>query len=373
MSPDLAQSCASDALALPTEAHLAAILAQRADLSDAALTDLMARSRVAGMWAWIRLGRPTSPPAGPLGAALRDRLVEELAADARLRVVLEGLSRAGIEPLLLKGAGLAHDIYPMPWLRPRADEDLLVPRATFAAACDVIGSLGYAHIPSNPDAEETGQAHFTRIFRDGSCHHIDLHWRPLIPRAFTDLPDYDALRRSARPLPALGTGAWQSSLAHALVLACAHRVAHHTADEDPIWLLDVHLLASRLDETDWDTVVETARSGRVTAICAAELSVASAQLDTRVPSDVQRRLGAMRGEPSARYLHARSRLHRVWLDLMDRPDRWHAVRSRVWPSRAYMRWKYGRSDVWLPALYLWRLGAGAAGWLAEAIRRMRMR
>ena len=42
---------------------------------------------------------------------------------------------------------------------------------------------------------------------------------------------------------------------HALLVACIHRVAHHRGTERLIWLLDIHLLASRLEEREWTALV----------------------------------------------------------------------------------------------------------------------
>jgi hypothetical protein len=136
-----------------------------------------------------------------------------------------------------------------------------------------------------------------------------------------------------------------------------------------MWLVDVHLLAGGLDEEAWDALVETARGARVAAVCGFELTRAAACLGTHVPARVRASLMAVSGEPSERHLRARGRLHRLWIDLGDRPEgRWRGLVSRVWPSKAYMSARYGPS-AFLPVAYVWRAGAGAASWLAEAARR----
>ena len=356
-----------------TEKQLAAISGSDADLSDDALASQVATSRTAAMRAWIRIGCPSDPPSdGPLGVALRARVAEDLLMTARLRTVVGRLAGAGIEPILLKGAALSHGVYPWPWLRPRNDDDLLVDREAFEPAGRVLTELGYESCPANPGWEHTGQGLFTKAFASGEMHHVDLHWRALIPAAFGSLPGHAALRAAARPLPALGDVAWQVAPALALVMACAHRVAHHAPDEDPIWLVDTHLLACRLDEAGWDALVGAATAARVAAVCRFELARAAGRLGTIVPAPVGERLGAVRGEPSERHLRARGRLHRLWLDLGDHPDgRWRALAAHVWPSSAYMTARYGRTPA--PVAYLWRAGAGAAHWLAEAARRPRSR
>jgi hypothetical protein len=356
-----------------TPRHLAAISNIPEDVSDCELAGLVGRVRTAPLWAWMRLGCPADPRGGdPLGDALRACIVQDLAATARLRSAVARLNALGIEPILLKGAGLSHGVYPQPWLRPRNDDDLLVAREDFERAGDALQRLGYDLLPANPGPEDTGQSHFTRPFAGGEVHHVDLHWRALVPPGFAGLPGYHGLRAAAKPAWPEG-GAWQIDPALAMVMACAHRVAHHAPDEDPVWLVDLHFIAQALDDSTWEAMAAAAIASRTSAVCGFELARASASLGTRVPVGVRDRLAAVRGEPGARHLRARGRLHRLWIDLGDRADgRWTALAARLFPEPAYMTARYGRRTP-LPVAYLWRVGAGAASWLAEAARRSRSR
>jgi hypothetical protein len=364
-------SAAANAVDGLTESRLAAISNVPEDVSDLALADLVGELRTAPLWAWMRLGCPPDPRGGePLGDALRARIAQDMAAAVRLRSVIVALSDSGIEPILLKGAALSQGTYPQSWLRPRNDDDLLVAREDFEPAEAALRRLGYGTVPANPGAEHTGQSHFTQAFAGGEVHHVDLHWRPLVPVAFSGLPGYDRLRASATPLWSAGGGAWRMDPPLALLMACAHRVAHHAPDEDPVWLVDTHFIARELDDRGWDRMAEAALESRLAAVCRFELARASVCLGTSVPARVRDRLAAVRGEPSERHLHARGRLHRLWLDLADRSDgRWRTLAARLWPSPAYMAARSGGAGSPLAAAYLWRAGAGAVSWLAEAARR----
>ena len=57
--------------------------------------------------------------------------------------ILAALGRAGIEALLLKGAALAHTVYPEPGLRPMRDVDILVPAAQAEEAQTVLLGIGF--------------------------------------------------------------------------------------------------------------------------------------------------------------------------------------------------------------------------------------
>lgn len=61
-----------------------------------------------------------------------------------LQQVLSALEKRGIRPLVLKGAALAHLIYPEPGLRPMGDMDLLVERRDLGEAVRALVALGFA-------------------------------------------------------------------------------------------------------------------------------------------------------------------------------------------------------------------------------------
>src|SRR3954469_6989416 len=64
----------------------------------------------------------------PIHAALRDGAIRAAAVEslrlADLRALLAELARRGIRVVIIKGTGLAYDLYDAPELRPRGDTDL---------------------------------------------------------------------------------------------------------------------------------------------------------------------------------------------------------------------------------------------------------
>jgi hypothetical protein len=347
--------------------QLANLTGLHAGLSD---EELAARAdlRPVAWWLWLRARE--ARPNGPVRAALHDLVAREALAVSRLAVVLHALATSGITAIVLKGAALAYTVYPEPWLRPRSDDDLLVAPEQFDRARGVLESLGYRERASNPGPEHTAQSHFEK--RDGSpSHFVDLHWRPLVPAAFHAVPSYEELLRETVSLPALAAGARAPSPAHALLLACAHRVAHHGVSEDPQWLVDVHLLSRALDAAGWDVFCRAALRSRLAEVCCFELARAVGQLGTPVPSDVLDKLGQAHGEPSARHLAADSPLHRLWLDLGDRGGRERLTNllARLLPPPSYMRARYGAPWPLVPFTYAWRATAGAGRWIADAVVR----
>jgi hypothetical protein len=76
------------------------------------------------------------------GQALRDRLINQVRT-TQVAVIAACFENAGIPLLFLKGAALAHILYPEPGLRPMSDLDLFVDREHLKPACDLLKNLGY--------------------------------------------------------------------------------------------------------------------------------------------------------------------------------------------------------------------------------------
>jgi hypothetical protein len=307
-----------------------------------------------------------------LWAIVREAAAGDAARTADLVAVLDALGAAGIPALVMKGAAVAITAYGGTHLRPRGDEDLLVPDAQFAGACGVLEALGYTASAQITGDLITGQRHYERTRAYGR-HEVDLHRRPLNPVAFATLLSFDELHHESRPLPGLGVAARGLGPVHTALLGCAHRVAHHPSDEDPRWTLDLHLVASTFNAEDWRRFTELAVRHRVAAVCATELARATRQLKTAVPRGVLNALGQVRGEPSAAFLGARSTLHVQWLNLRHAGSwrrRVALVRQHLLPDPAYLRRRDGAtSAIVLPWLYLRRACTGALRWIRASLRR----
>lgn len=354
-------------------------LATSIDMDPAATDELLARAigegvRPALLLAWMR--RQSRGAVAPvLGTAMRDAAARESLAARRLDVALAVLRAAGVPTLVLKGAAISQLCYPEPWLRPRNDDDVLVPGDAFDGARAALRDAGYQAAPQNPAPEIVGQAHLHLPIDDGHFHAIDLHARPLVPAAFCDLPAFETLAAAAVPLPAIGPGARGPSAPHALLLGCAHRVAHHTPTEDPTWLVDLHLLAERLDDRQWADFADLAVRSRVAEVCAAELRRGISTYQTPVPAGVLTRLASVRGEESAAYLVALGPLYSHWLQFRYRSGvlaRAGMVAHHLLPPRAYMEARFGAGPSYkLPWLYARRAVMGFGRWAHEFAQRRR--
>jgi len=315
-----------------------------------------------------RAGAWDAQPA-PCREALATIARNAAAVDAvRLEVdrrVVSALGEAGFQPLLFKGAALAHRCYAESWLRPRVDTDILIPRATADDAAHALERLGLARLPRPTGDYVTHQFTYTATV-SGVRSDFDVHWKVSDPHAFADLFAHDELARDAVPVPPLGPSARAIGDAHALLVACCHRVAHHHDELVPLFLADIDRLARRLAAASWSRVSSLAAEKRIARVCARGLSLSTDLFGTPVPPEVSRRLASAGDEPTADYL--RNGLRRVDILVADmRALGWKArarlLREHVLPAPAYVLAAYGTTQSWLlPALYVHRVARGAFRW-----------
>jgi hypothetical protein len=284
--------------------------------------------------------------------------------------VLAVLAAEGIEPILLKGTALAYSLYDSPSSRPRDDTDLLIRRSQVDPVRRVLAHNGYT-APTHCDGDLLFcQFPLEKTDEFGLVHTYDFHWKISTQSVFANVLVFDEIAAAAMVLPAIGVHARSAGPLHALLLACIHPVMHHQNAESLIWIYDVHLLASRLSEQEFNTFAELAVAKHVSAICKQQLGAARRWLGTRIPDSAMMKLGAVRDrEPSAAYL----RPNRRWGDellssirgLPRWSDRLRLLREVALPGPTYMLKTYGVAPsslcaMLLPVLYLHRLATG--GW-----------
>ena len=318
---------------------------------------------------------PRLPPAEieRLIGESRAAAVDDVARTRELVRVTGVLDAAGCQPIVLKGAALAHSHYRQPWLRPRLDVDVLVGEGSHERASRALRDRGYQRPPFVSGRLVMYQEPLVRAEAGGLEHVVDLHWRVANPQAVSRVLSHAEMAARSLMIAVPGGRLRVPCPADALVLACVHRAAHHHGARDLLWLFDIHLVASRLSEAEWHAVARTARAGAVTASCARGLALAADRFGTIVPAFVTA-AGHHAGsdEPSAVFLRpdltpaARMRSD---LRALGMADRARLLLEIVAPPRAYMRAVHG-ADGWLPWLYMRRVVAGAGKWL-RPVRRAR--
>jgi len=295
----------------------------------------------------------------------RRQAAADTCREAAVKEALAELVARGVAPLVIKGTALAYSHYPQPACRPRDDTDLLLRASDRATAAAALARLGY--VPMNSVSGEL--VSYQQIFIRGGpgplSHVLDVHWRVLNPQRFAGLLSYDEIVAAAVPLPALGPGARAPAAAHALLLACVHRLAHHNGGDRLLWLYDIHLLAGGLSPAEHGELVRLAAQKRVAHLCVAGLSAAARWFGPTLPEARLRALAELAAqEPLEDFLReGATRWHLLRSDLAAL-DGWRArrrlLREHLFPPAAYMLRRYGVSLRWLlPLLYVRRGLSGA--------------
>ncbi len=294
----------------------------------------------------------------------------EMMRGRTLRRLLDQLSTAGIETLLLKGAGLAYTLYPSACLRPREDADILIRRADLEATERALSAGGWGRF-AEPDAElASTQRHYDLAAPAGFAERLDLHWKIAIPQLFADAVTVEALMSRSVPVTVLGPAARTLSTVDALFVACVHRVAHHQDVIELLWLWDIHLLASRLSVDERASFVTLATRASMRAVCSRGLILACARFQTAGALELISALRLREGEPlepSARFLSGNLRQVDLLRSDLSALRGWHArvalVSEHLFPSVAYMRSMYPRCPAAvLPLAYAHRIVRGAPKW-----------
>ncbi len=269
---------------------------------------------------WPRLPRPWAE--GLLTRYQESALRNALYLNA-LEEIVAHLNRAGIEPILLKGAALAYHFYPHPALRPMGDLDLWTPAHDFPAAAHALTQAGWQ--PTVPDQWPLIQAeishHLGLINPRGFPRSLELHRRWMTLPSALRRPDAEALVwQHAQPV-AIGR-------AHARILApldhfiyLAAHLARHAAHQDRLlWYADLVVLVGHHGSAfEWDGVVERADQLGLTVPLAWVVDALSQRLGLDVPQAIREQLGRVRPDPTSAALFAppsadwqQVRVERAW-------------------------------------------------------------
>ena len=295
--------------------------------------------------------RPEGCAAVP--AALREAVagldrtarMRQLLLQSEARRIAAALAAAGIEGLWLKGAALAHWLYPKPQLRPAGDLDLLfASHAEALRAAEVLAPLGYRL----PIRHIAGDLYVHELLAVQAEHglELDLHWRLANSALFSERLQWPELRAAAIAVPELGRDALALAPLHALLHACMHRASNRLGGRADrlIWLYDLHLLAQRLSEAAWMRFVDLAIERRLAEPCLDALRASERDLGTVWRDDGLQRLQAAAEKEwlrSARLSDWTYFQRATWRELPGLRARLRWLRQMLVGDLAHLRERYG--------------------------------
>ncbi len=187
----------------------------------------------------------------------------------RMHEDVERLARAceaaGVKIMLLKGAALLHSVYDDPGCRPMSDIDILISPGDTQRFDRVAREAGFDRGQCHVCDDFFPDYYYEREYlaRGSNRTRVDLHVRPWRPLRYSRIVPGRALWRRARSVSIGRSRAFTPSPEDMLIHLCCH-AAFHGAGR-PLWLIDIHrFLARYADFLDWEYVVETLASWRLT-------------------------------------------------------------------------------------------------------------
>jgi hypothetical protein len=284
--------------------------------------------------------------------------------------VLETLShlfaQKDVLVVLLKGACYALTIYPDIGLRPMGDLDILVPAQKSSDAIQIVKSLGYTDWM--PDAPEifSGQQVFLNhevCLQKPKYAPIEIHRSLMVENTFTYSVPMDWFWEQTEPLGAVSQMHFEKLLVLTPVAQMLHAAVHsmlqHGGSDTPLrWYYDLdQMVRYYQNRLDWDVLLFQAGKFEWGSALEAALSYTLACFDTPIPNDVRSRLS--NHSDRHRKLVALKQVQPSTLILGEHQQllsmNWHGrfrlVLALIFPSPAYMRWRYKFQSIWVLPWY----------------------
>lgn len=340
-----------------------------AALGDARAFDLAQRNQVASVVAHVLLDSATSG-LSPQWRAVHDSTHARISTYlAELDRVAARLADEAIAPVALKNGGIARGIYPCPGCCPMGDLDVLVEKQHFRRAHQILLEEGYHFEFRSPleeaeleAAERDGGAEYYKVLPNGEKLWFELQWRPVAGRWIRPDQEPSAEELIARSVAIPGTAVRLLSPEDNLLQVALHTAKHSYVRAPGFRLhLDVDRIVRR-QPIDWETFAERVVALQVKIAVYFSLAIPRAIFQTPIPDEILARL-----QPPA----WKARLIQRWLERagLFNPDErkfgrlgyvvftallyddWRGLWRGIFPSRAWMRERYGFQNDWLLPYY----------------------
>lgn len=286
-------------------------------------------------------------------AAALQGVLSSMLIESETRHLLSVMDQAAIPGLLLKGQAIAQWAYPDPSLRASGDIDVLV--ATRDAADQLAHRLcesGYELFQPSGDLVAL-EMMLRREVVPGLWVEIDLHCRVINSPLFSERFTFDELMAESIALPRLGANARGLGPAHAFIHACMHWAATLAvgAEIRLKWLYDIPAFAKVFTKTDWQHLQQLAVERGLAGVCLGMIEAAQATFGAdfvAVPADLTTALREAARHESLDVTRLRDWRYMQLQAFLAQPTarlRARYLWQRLWPSRDYMAYLYGRQDL----------------------------
>ena len=343
------------------------------------------KERVGPVLYWS-LNHSYSPSNPNIPALLLSRLrslyfsvwVHNLDLYQELSPLLEVMVNAGIQVVVLKGISLASSLYQNVGMRPMGDLDLLVHNSQLGSAVQIAQTFGYIDSIPNIGREVKNllayNIHLNNINNPKTI--LEIHTSLIGSEAFNYAVPMDWFWEQTElhswKYKGIGTGneiiqidnVYKFAPAAQVIYLSAHAMLQHGLREiQLIWLYDIHkLVVQHGSQIDWKFVILQAKKMNWDPALFSALKLSKALFNTPIPSDVLSILInsskiELNDIINIKSTPTETRMMSEWrkLNKMKWNARIRLVSALLFPSPAYMRWRYRTHQSWtLPYFYIRR-------------------
>jgi hypothetical protein len=215
-----------------------------------------------------------------------------LRTKALLVRALDSMARRGVEPILLKGYGLAKRLYPDPLMRPTSDVDLLARPDQYRDAEQALLEIGLRPTRLEPPEDAKKDHHAPNFWGhekwfSGDAGLVELHWRPLSGFGSAIGAASAFARRRQGELE--GRCVYYLSAEDELVYLAAHAAKHLLGRLS--WLYDIKLLIHKESKIDCEQALRVALESEMSGPVYFALEAAQ-RLGAKIPEALLQRLSA---------------------------------------------------------------------------------
>ena len=295
----------------------------------------------------------------------------------RLQRVSQTFEKSGVQFALLKGAALAHYVYPDPSMRTMSDIDIWLPHENMETAFHLMEGIGFKAYGSEkrpPKLQLLSQGEIQ--FYDSQNGLVELHWAPMSGWFLRTAANIDNDAIWSRTQTLVNSAGRVLAAEDTIIQVALHTAVNHRFRLAAIRSMVDLTLTAKTQSVEWSIVAERAKKWRVaTAVwCVLNLAQsliglpeASAAMETLEPSLVRRAL-LRRFVSSDAILSGDNKLGEAMennltgylflLLLVDRPiDAVKLFGRVIWPSREWLDARYkAPTNRWQHFLRLLRRG-----------------
>ena len=285
--------------------------------------------------------------------------------------VINCLSQAGIEAVVLKGAALLESIYGSIAARPMLDLDLLIRKEQVPKALQLLLEEGYHQDIEPQPGSALSYENELLLFKSGiKPVQLEIHWHLFDSPYFQREVDLDWFWEQARPNTFGSFNGLIFSPEALLLHLFGHLALHHSDQPSILWMVDIaEVLASYRNRIDWKLIVDQAVEHHLVRSLQWSMDQMMAFFFyPQIPMSVARKIESLPVDVAEEYAFSvciqpdRTVAHYIWTDIALMPG-WRAKLNflivKLIPVPGYVRSRYDLdSSYQIPFNYLrhWWIG-----------------